>query len=145
MNSLQSSFDVVMTKPAEAFNEHEVLHDLKHYLPAQAPLKDFIHHNTLHSFQHLEFHRAVREASAIFGYRVSLSLSEYRSLYQQKRIDHDIFRRVIVDRKGEANLHEWEKKALNAKYTKPSPRIGALRSTWKRQYAIDMDSMVHPL
>jgi len=136
---------VVMKKPGEVFNEHDVLHALKHHLPAQAPLKDFIHHNTLHSFQHLNFHQAVREASAIFGYRVSLSLAEYRSLYEQKRIDQNILRRVIIERKGERNLHEWEQKVLSSKHTKPSPRIGALRSTWKRQYAIDMDSLVHPL
>jgi len=27
------------------FNEKETLHELKHYLPSQTPLKDFIHHN----------------------------------------------------------------------------------------------------
>lgn len=145
MNSIRSSFDVVMKRPGGAFNEHDVLHALKHHLPAQAPLKDFIHHNTLHSFQHISFHQAVREASAIFGYRVSLSLSEYRSMYEQKRISHDILRRVIIARKGERNLNEWEQKVLFSKQTKSAPRIGSLRSTWKRHYAIDMDSLVHPL
>ena len=135
----------MITETVEIFNEHDVLHELKHYLPAQAPLKDFIHHNTLHAFQHLNFHQAIRRASAIFGYRVSLSLAEYRALYQEQRIDHAIFRRVISDRKGEENVYEWERKLLSANYTKPSPRIGMLRSTWKRKYAIDMDSMVHPL
>jgi hypothetical protein len=49
------------------FNEHEVLHELKHYLPSQAPLKDFIHHNTLHAFQNFKFHDGIRQAFKIYG------------------------------------------------------------------------------
>ena len=30
----------------EVFDEQHVLHELKHYLPTQTPLKDFIHHNS---------------------------------------------------------------------------------------------------
>ncbi len=127
------------------FDEHKILHELKHYLPAQAPLKDFIHHNTLHAFQHLHFHQAIREASAIFGYRVSLPLSEYRLLYNSGRIRPSILKHVIANRKGADNVTEWEEKVLSIKHTKPSPRIGSLRSTWKRKYAIDMDSLVHPI
>src|SRR4051812_31559733 len=75
------------------FHEHDVLHDLKHFLPAQAPLKDFIHHNTLHAFQKLKFHKGIQRASELFGYRVSLSLHEYRALYISKRIRKDILER----------------------------------------------------
>src|SRR6187431_32046 len=106
-----------------AFNEAEVLHELKHYLPAQAPLKDFIHHNTLHAFQNLNFHKAIYKASAMFGYRVSLSLAEYRSLYQAKKINADILDRVILERKGPDRHQEWKEKVLSTKYTKVSPLV----------------------
>jgi uncharacterized protein YbcC (UPF0753/DUF2309 family) len=128
-----------------SFDEHQVLHELKHYLPAQAPLKDFIHHNTLHAFQHLNFHKAIYRASAIFGYRVSLSLAEYRSFYHSGRIRPEILDRVITQRKGAERVDEWREKVLSMKYTKASARIGSLRSTWKRKYQLDMDSLVHPL
>jgi hypothetical protein len=82
------------------FNEHEVIHELKHYLPAQAPLKDFIHHNTLHAFQHIKFDKAIYSASAIFGYRVSLSLAEYRALHASGKIDEAIIDRTIEEIKG---------------------------------------------
>lgn len=44
------------------FDEHEVLHEIKHFLPAQAPLKDFVHHNTLHAFQNMKFYDAIQKS-----------------------------------------------------------------------------------
>jgi uncharacterized protein YbcC (UPF0753/DUF2309 family) len=133
------------TRQSVKFNEHKTLHDLAHYLPAQAPLKDFIHHNTLHAFQHLKFEKGIFNASAIFGYRVSMSLAEYRSRYHQKEISQDILDRIIVKRKGKALLDEWKEKMLSAEYHRPLPRIGQLRANWKKLHRIDLDSLVHPL
>ncbi len=129
-----------------SFDEHEALHELKHYLPAQAPLKDFIHHNTLHAFQNLKFFDALGKASEILGYRVSISLNEFRSLYKSKRIKEQVLNQIIIKRKGKVNLEVWKDRALIKKYDAlPLPRIGSLRANWKRSYQIDLDSMVHPL
>ena len=128
------------------FDEHKILHDLKHYLPAQAPLKDFIHHNTLHAFQNMKFDDALRSASEIFGYKVSLTLSEYRAYYQSKKIREDIVHKIITDRKGPGSVPEWKEKMLSRDFdTSASPRIGMLRANWKREYRIDLDSLVQPL
>ena len=130
----------------DSFDEHEVLHELKHFLPAQAPLKDFIHHNTLHAFQDLKFYDGIRKAKEILGYKVSLALEEYRSLYNAKRITPDILEKILLEKKGASNANEWRDKVLMKKYdTSASPRIGALKANWKRQYHIDLDSVVHPL
>ncbi len=129
-----------------AFNEHDVLHELKHYLPAQSPLKDFIHHNTLHAFQTQKFHQALRNASGILGYRVTLSLHEFRSLYSSHRIREDVLEDVIARSKGKESVEEWKTKLLQKHFDRqPLPRLGSLRSNWKRVYHIDLDSMVHPL
>jgi len=128
-----------------SFDEHAVIHDLKHYLPAQAPLKDFIHHNTLHAFQNLKFKDGVRSASEILGYRSSLSLSEFRKLYEDKLIHPDILDRIIREKKG-ADFDAWKKNVLTKKYEiNTLPRIGSLRACWKKHYQIDLDSLVQPI
>jgi uncharacterized protein YbcC (UPF0753/DUF2309 family) len=127
------------------FNEHEVLHELKHFLPAQAPLKDFVHHNTLHAFQNLKFDKAIYSASTIFGYRVSLSLAEYRALYESGKITEPILLQVIRQAKGVDQVIPWKTKLLTGQYHRQPPRIGSLRSNWKRDYQVDLDSLVHPL
>ncbi len=131
--------------PISEFDEAEVLEELKHYLPAQTPLKDFVHHNSLHAFQGLKFFDAVTRASDLFGYRVSFSLKEFRSLYKSGRVHDEILNRVIEQRKGQQHLNQWREKLINRIYH-PSrqPRIGRLRANWKRHYHIDLDSMVHP-
>jgi uncharacterized protein len=128
------------------FDEQHLLHVLKHYLPTQGPLKDFVHHNTLHAFQNMKFYDAIFKASAIFGYQTTFSLSEYRDLYAIKRITPGVLARVIKERKGSENAEEWHSKALYKTYDWAiEPRIGKLRNEWKQLYPIDLDNAVQPL
>src|SRR6188768_2828326 len=80
------------------FDEAHAIHELKHFLPTQQALKDFIHHNSLHAFQHLKFYDAIFKASKIFGFQVHLQLAEYRELYQTGRIRKDILEMVITNK-----------------------------------------------
>lgn len=135
-----------MTTPVSAFDEHAILHELKHFLPAQAPLKDFIHHNTLHAFQYLKFFKGIRKASDMFGYKVSLTLEEYRRLYRDEKISPAILEKIITDKKGKSQTTIWLEKALSQPYENGIlPKIGAIRANWKRHYQIDMDVLVHPI
>lgn len=130
--------------PHSTFDISSCLNALKYYLPAQAPLKDFVHHNPLHAFQNLKFHDAINRASKIFGYRTSMSLKKFRALYDQEQIRDEVLEQVIATKKGDGQMREWKQKLLFNEYRHPeSPRIGVLRANWKRAYHIDMDSLVH--
>ena len=127
------------------FDAAHVIHELKHYLPSQTPIKDFIHHNTLHAFQHLKFYDAIFKAGKIFGYQVTLQLTEFRELYKTGRIKNEVVERIIAGRKGlDAAL--WKEKLLYKNYdTINHSRLGLLQSEWKHQHKIDLDNAVHPL
>jgi len=129
--------------PVEGFDR--VVRKLKHFLPAQASLKDFIHHNTLHSFQSEAFFDGIRRASATFGYKVSLSISEYRDLYTRGRISPEAIRSVLNEYESSTAEEVLEKMLSGNFNSAPPPRIGQLRSNWKKVYHIDLDSLVHPV
>ena len=88
------------------FNEKHVLDELRHYLPSKTPLKDFIHHNTLHAFQGSKFYDAIFKASKIFGFQSTLQLNDFRRLYKIGRINSDIIERIIIETKGSNQLED---------------------------------------
>jgi uncharacterized protein YbcC (UPF0753/DUF2309 family) len=125
------------------FDEHKVIHELKHFLPAQAPLMDFVHHNTLHAFQNLSFHEALATAHVKLGYQVYFPLETFRSLFEEGRISEAILERTLAEKKGD--VETWKGKLLYGAYsTIETGRVGALRGSWKSTYGIDLDSLVHP-
>jgi uncharacterized protein YbcC (UPF0753/DUF2309 family) len=57
-----------------------------HVLPKQGPIGVFVHHNTLHAFQHLRFEQAVVEASQLFDAEPYMSEATYRTELAHGRI-----------------------------------------------------------
>jgi uncharacterized protein YbcC (UPF0753/DUF2309 family) len=124
----------------------DIIEQLKHYLPSQAPLKDFIHHNTLHAFQHDEFHAGISKSSTIFGYKVYLEIEEYRAAYKENKITEAALSRAIETHIPVDQRSFYRMMLVNGATSEiDDKRIGTVRQNWKKIYKVDMDSRVHPL
>ena len=66
-----------------------------HVLPAQGPITVFIHHNTLHAFEDLPFHDAVKKAAHVFGCQPYLSEEQYREALKRGRIRFSELQEVV--------------------------------------------------
>lgn len=67
----------------------DVVAHAAHFLPAQGPIGVFIHHNTLHAFQHLPFEEAVQEAARLFETEPFLTEIAYRKELSVGRIRNE--------------------------------------------------------
>lgn len=108
----------------------EMVAHAAHRLPAQGPIGVFIHHNTLHAFQHLPFEEAVRTAAEVFDAQPYMTEEAYRRDFERERIlmedvervlqaegrDIDLRRRMLVpglsSRPAETILWEIEENGL---------------------------------
>jgi len=138
-----------MIEPSKKYKQdslEEILVSLKHYLPAQAPLKDFVHHNTLQSFADLNFHEALQEASKKFGYKLYLNIDEYQDLWDKGVIANDVLTYVIAKAKGNDQIGLWSAILTEkAPIERQNPVIGLLRAQFDQQYRTDLNAEVHSL
>ena len=128
----------------EAMGMEQILHELKHFLPAQAPLKDFVHHNTLHAFQHLSFFQGLKQANDQFGYKGFLSLSDYRNLYREGKIKGLVLKKILENQFGD-QANAWLVKLLDESQDRlKSPKIGQFRAHWRDEYHFNLDKTIQP-
>jgi uncharacterized protein YbcC (UPF0753/DUF2309 family) len=73
---------------------------LAHLLPAQGPISIFIHHNTLHAFEHLPFEEAVEHAAVRLGREPYLAEPRYRDKLASGRIRPKDVEALLVEALG---------------------------------------------
>src|SRR5271155_1838303 len=78
----------------------EVIGHASHVLPAQGPITVFIHHNTLHAFEDMPFHEAVKKGAQVFGCHPYLSEDKYRDALARGRIRFSDLQDVLEEDLG---------------------------------------------
>jgi uncharacterized protein YbcC (UPF0753/DUF2309 family) len=95
-----------------------VIEHVAHLLPAQGPISIFIHHNTLHAFEHLPFETAVERAAGVFGCEPYLVEARYRDKLASGRIRARDVDAVIAE-------------ALGPRASEEVAGTGARRDLWR--------------
>ncbi len=80
--------------------QHAIEHSA-HFLPCQAPIRVFVHHNTLHAFEHLKFADGVKLGAVKFGCEPYLSESRYREKMARRRILPQDLAAVLMEDLGD--------------------------------------------
>ncbi len=90
-----------MSRPAPSsateagFDLDAALSRVAHFLPTQGPIKDFIHHNTLHAFQGMKFHEAIGAAARLYGARSSMPAAFFLRAYRAGHISDSALGRAL--------------------------------------------------
>ncbi|MCA9270963.1 MAG: DUF2309 family protein, partial [Planctomycetales bacterium] len=79
---------------------HEIEH-AAHFLPSQGPITVFVHHNTLHAFEHLPFEQGLREGHKMLGCEPFLSEEHYRECLVSGRIRQEELASVLAEDLGD--------------------------------------------
>ena len=137
-------------QPSSAFDLDKTIDHIAHWLPTQGPIKDFIHHNTLHAVQHLPFHDGVALAGKMFGARSYLPMQDYQNRYRHGRIkDHAI--NWALSRTGySGQQQEHLKQTLfehdtSSHYPPVSLANHGIRNAWLTQIGLELNVLVHPI
>ncbi|WP_349432514.1 DUF2309 domain-containing protein [Methylomarinum sp. Ch1-1] len=137
-------------KHSTGFDLDMALEHIAHWLPAQGPIKDFVHHNTLHAVQHLPFHEGVAVAAKIFGARSYLPMQDYQQLYRSGRITESAIDWAL-EHSGCARADQLKLRDRmfdsdeNSHYPPLSLANHGIRTAWLNELEIDLNALVQPI
>ncbi len=134
----------------EAFDLDASIDGIARWLPSQSPIKDFIHHNTLHALLDRPFHEAVAIASQLYGANSYLPLKAYQTRFTDGRIYDFALERILKEAMGDEGFTPEISKTLyqpdgSAHYPPPSLASGGIRRAWLEYIEINLDALTQPV
>ncbi len=143
--SFVSPFTYAMqTTQNKIIDEQSMLENLGIYLPSQAPLNNFVHHNTLHAFQRFSFKEGVKLAGNKFGFRVYRNLESYRKAYQTGKISGNTLEKIILRYHTLEELPFIKEALLTQHFDDfPQAEVGRIRGQWKSLAHLNIEKEIH--
>lgn len=128
-----------------------VVKHVAHWLPTQGPIKEFVHHNTLHAYQNHSFYEGCLIASRMYASRAFLPLSEYRGYFRSGRIQESALRQVLLEETDnhEAAAAQLKDHLLRAQVPDETLPRGiakeGLRARWRERRKLALKLQTHPI
>lgn len=138
------------TADSAIFDLDAAIDHIAHWLPSQGPIKDFIHHNTLHAVQDRPFHEGIAVAAHVYGANSYLPLADYQQRYDEGRIQHQALEWAIQQAGCSSEVAEDLRETLfapdhHSHYPPQSLASHGIRSTWLTHLEIDLNALAHPV
>jgi hypothetical protein len=119
---------------------HALVHHLEHVLPGQAPIQDFVHHNTLHGYQHLPFTEALTASRELTGAQGYYSPERFRAFHAEGRIDAGdldaaLDQAGVPDLETDACVGISRRQVLTAVLLHPFKRLSRSQLRWQLEEA----------
>jgi hypothetical protein len=135
---------------SERFSLDRAIEHIAHWLPTQQPIKDFVHHNTLHAVQSHPFHEGVAIAAKIFGARSYLSLADYQARYRLGRITDAAIDWAVAQAERDPLKQETLRRSLFGRdqtvhYAPVSLANHGIRARWLTHIGVNLNALVQPV
>ena len=134
INSTQHTSPPDEDLPPELRPLQEAIQHAAHLLPAQGPIRVFIHHNTLHAFEHQTFEEGVQNGARVFGCEPYLSEDRYRDELAHGRIRFAELR-TVLERDLGAEAHQ----SIDGLSTRLELRLAMLEHPLRSGAGVELD------
>jgi uncharacterized protein len=104
------TFAASQLAPRESIDLHDLVEQIGTLLPEQAPIRRFVHHNTLHSFEHLNFEEAVVEAARLFDCEPFPTEAFFAEQWKQGRITRKDLEAVVPRSEEKFPVGDWTRR-----------------------------------
>ncbi len=146
---------MLTSPPVDFLQISECLNRVAQWVPHQGPIKDFIHHNTLHAFGHFPFYEGCLRASRLYGAWAFFPLDRYRELLGAGEIEPSAVSEVLsrselpvaVEIRDLAPEDGWLDLLHSNRWGDYFPQPGlaerGLRSRWRSVHGLKLHHRIH--
>ena len=150
MTSVSEALYSSTTVKSSKFNLDAAIDKISEWLPTQGPIKDFIAQNILQTLEGVPFHEGLALASRVYGASSYLPLKDYRTRYENGRINGFAIDWAIRNSGIDPSQHDAIRSSLfsddeSSHLPPPSLASHGLRNQWLTHIEVNINTLAPPV